>query len=67
MDYGDSYWGLYRDYYRDPFSHSVLSTGERKESKYSTGDSQPSVFRAFRVPACFFWHRNESKELDMHL
>ena len=44
MDHGDSYWGLYRDYYRDPFSHSVLSTGERKESKYSTRDSQPSVF-----------------------
>ena len=19
MDYGDDYWGLYRDYYRDPF------------------------------------------------
>ena len=19
MDYGDHYWGLYRDYYRDPF------------------------------------------------
>ena len=24
MDYGDDYWGLYRDrdYYRDPFPHS---------------------------------------------
>ena len=26
MDYGDYYWGLYRDYYRDPFPHSLLST-----------------------------------------
>ena len=24
MDYGDYYWGLYRDYYRDPFPHSLL-------------------------------------------
>ena len=23
MDYGDSSWGLYRDYPRDPFHHSV--------------------------------------------
>ena len=26
MDYGDYYWGLYRDYHRDPFPHSLLST-----------------------------------------
>ena len=26
MDYGDHYWGLDRDYYRDPFPHSLLST-----------------------------------------
>ena len=26
MGYGYDYWGLYRDYYRDPFSHSLLST-----------------------------------------
>ena len=26
MDYGDYYWGLYRDYYRGPFPHSLLST-----------------------------------------
>ena len=25
MDYGE-YWGLYRDDYRDPFPHSLLST-----------------------------------------
>ena len=28
MNYGDYYWGLYRDYYRDPFPHSLLSTRE---------------------------------------
>ena len=26
MGYGDNYWELYRDYYRDPFPHSLLST-----------------------------------------
>ena len=26
MDYGDFYWRLYRDYYRDPFPHSLLRT-----------------------------------------
>ena len=30
MGYGDDHQGLYRDYYRDrdPFPHSLLSTGE---------------------------------------
>ena len=28
MHHGDYYWGLYRDYYRDPFPHSLLITGE---------------------------------------
>ena len=26
MGYGDYYWGFSRDYYRDPFPHSLLST-----------------------------------------
>ena len=26
MDYGDDYWGLYRDYDQDPFPHSLQST-----------------------------------------
>ena len=26
MDYGEYYCGFYRDYYRDPFSHSLLGT-----------------------------------------
>ena len=29
MDYGDDSWGIYRDYYRDPFPHSIPSTRER--------------------------------------
>ena len=28
MDYRDYYSGSYRDYYRDPFLHSLLSTRE---------------------------------------
>ena len=28
MGYGDYCWGLYRDYYGDPFPHSSLSTRE---------------------------------------
>ena len=27
MDYRDYNWGVSRDYYRDPFPHSLLSTG----------------------------------------
>ena len=26
MDYGDDYWGLYRDHYQDPFPHSLRRT-----------------------------------------
>ena len=29
MDIGDCYGGLYRDYYRDPFPHSLLSTRQK--------------------------------------
>ena len=32
MDFGDYYQGLYRDYYRDPFPRSLLSTWETKTS-----------------------------------
>ena len=31
MDYGDYNWG--RDYYRDPFPHSLVSTREYKKSE----------------------------------
>ena len=34
MDYGDYYWGLYRDYYTDPFPHSLLSTRQSTGSLY---------------------------------
>ena len=30
MGYGVHYWGLYRDYYKDPFTHSLLSTETRR-------------------------------------
>ena len=30
MDTGDDYWGLYRDYYKDPFPHSLLRTRQSK-------------------------------------
>ena len=36
MDYGDYYWGLYRDYYRDPFPHCLLSTRELSTLAVST-------------------------------
>ena len=35
MDYGDYYWGLYRDYYRDPFPHSLLSTRKLRGSTFA--------------------------------
>ena len=28
IDYGDYYWGLYRDYYKNPFPRSPLRTRE---------------------------------------
>ena len=33
MDYRDYYMGLYKDYYRDPFPHSLLSTREIRHPK----------------------------------
>ena len=35
MDCGDSYWELYRDYYRDPFPDSLLSTRQVNRSRSS--------------------------------
>ena len=37
MDYGDYYWGLYRDYYRDPFPHSLLSIRQYSAELFQTG------------------------------
>ena len=36
MDIGHYYWGLYRDYYRDPFPHSLPSTRQTKELRVSS-------------------------------
>ena len=30
MDYGDYHWGIYRDYHRDPFPHSLLRTRQMR-------------------------------------
>ena len=38
MDVGDDYWVLYRDYYRDPFPHSLLSTRELCQKSRLTGN-----------------------------
>ena len=40
MDYGDYSWGLYRDWYRDPFPHSLLSTRQQ-----SSGLGPPGLRR----------------------
>ena len=42
MDHGDYYWGLYRDYSKDPFPHSLLSTREFLQT-------DPSMVSGFRV------------------
>ena len=34
MEYGAYYWGVYRDYYRDPFPHSLLSTRRKMISSF---------------------------------
>ena len=33
MDYEDYYWGLYGDYYRDPFPQSLLSTRQKRSHR----------------------------------
>ena len=35
MNIGDYYWGLYSDYYRDPFPHSLLSTRQTRTPRLS--------------------------------
>ena len=46
MDYGDYCWGLYRDYYRDPFPHTQHQTvlgslGSKKPTSPWPGYAQP--------------------------
>ena len=49
MGYGDYYyWGLYRDYYRHPFPHSLLSTREdphdsAQNDKHCQSDGDGSI------------------------
>ena len=38
----DYYWGLYRDYYRDPFPHSLVRTRQK-------GVIQSAFAKGFRV------------------
>ena len=49
MDYGDYYWGLYRDYYRDPFPHSLLSTRQFESASVVSGISLAWWFEVYRV------------------
>ena len=44
---GECVWGLYGDYYRDPFPHSLLSTRESKTTSVKTGDQQMSEGKTF--------------------
>ena len=41
MDYGDDYWGLHRNYYRDPFPHALLCV----EGEFQKGFSRLSNFK----------------------
>ena len=60
MDYGHYYWGLYRDYYRDPFPYSLLSTRQssmgtvriqtRLPGYTTVGDINPALPRIRDVP-----------------
>ena len=49
MDYGDDYWGLHRNYYRDPFPHALLcvegefSEGLLKAFEFQTRSPKPSI------------------------
>ena len=74
MDYGDYFWGLYGDYYRDPFPHSLLSTRQinskvfRKQPwtlnptqdvKYVTQDS--GIIPTVSSPRCFGARQNKPR------
>ena len=50
MDYGDRYCGLYRDYYRDAFPHSLLSTRDKSVNTNRTAqDLKPCQMRGVKV------------------
>ena len=63
MDYGDYYWGFYRDYYRDPFPHSLLRTRQSKSLRGCTAPCLPLLHAVFLQPsagrgaAVGFWIR----------
>ena len=48
MGHGDYHWGLYRDYYRDPFPHSIPST---REQSLNGADSR-LLLKDFGVEDC---------------
>ena len=48
MDYGDYHRGLYRDYYRDPFHHSLLSTRQRSQPLGAAVSCEPCALTALR-------------------
>ena len=43
MDYGDHYRGFSRDYYRDPFPHSLLSTRQSFLSRVFVGRNKALI------------------------
>ena len=44
MGYGDYYWGLYRDYYRDPFPDSLLSTRQLCQAQADWAQRRAQTF-----------------------
>ena len=56
MDYGDNYWRLYRDYYRDPFPHSLLST--RQNSTSLGSDDKIPQHPIQQINAQYYIHSN---------
>ena len=58
MGYGDYYWGLDRGYYRDPFPHSLLSTGQ-----YRAMETQPENLHPLREPGITYLFKGLYKEI----
>ena len=42
-DYGDYYWGFYKDYHRDPFPHFIVSTRESSSGFKAWGQGFPAL------------------------
>ena len=61
MGYWDNYCGLYRDYYRDPFPHSLLRTRQSRAAMVLCPHPTPRTMSSIRLRtrSCCIHHEEE--------